>query len=261
MTGIVGNIKIDETKPERVLYLLACIRSYAFLKDVCGFYLNLENPSSELFHLVTTELKKCGFKYVLTTGIFNNYGEAYCFLLRGIKDKLTEVNGIPQPGLIFNFMEDQFLLMNSVEEVAEIENTMLRYKIDVCMCGFNAVEKNSAQGLTHYSVTPAGIVYTNQIECYTEFCKFYGARYYLGVNFITTISFAIKFWSRDCGPRPHEYEISFYDANFLHNVLIPKKEIQVAIDDDHGADNSCLLKRKEEKWEKIIREIKSEYQI
>lgn len=257
MIDILGNIKVDESKPERIKYLLACIRSYLFLKDDSRFYLNLENPSPFVHALVHEELKKCGYRYVLTTGNFPNYGSGYINLLYSLppwENRNPEIDSF-----VINFMEDQFMLIDDLDLLMSLLDNMARRKVDICMCGFHRVEQNSVKGLEEYIVTPTGIIYDNTMENYTAFQRFYGSRYYIGVNFITSYRFARTFWSRDLGPRPHEYEICFYDKEWLRRIIIPSMEIQAAIDDDHGAEDSCLLKRKEIKWLKIIGEINSEF--
>lgn len=262
MFDIVGNIKVDESKPERIAYLLSCIRSYQFLKQHAGFYLNLDNPSAILYGLVRTELERSGFTYVLTTSKHSCYGETYSYLLAGITNDFSD----KQPGLryedmhfVINFMEDQFMLTDDFDQLIYTLNTMKKHSVDICISGFWQVEQNSAQGLEEFITTPAGIIYENTMENYTAYRRFYGSKYYIGVNFITTHEFAKKFWARDLGPRPHEYEVSFYDKDMLHTVMVPRMEIQVAIDDDHGAEASCMLKRNEPKWERIFQEIGSEY--
>lgn len=96
------------------------------------------------------------------------------------------------------------------------------------------------------------MVYENSMENYTDYQKYYKSRYYIGVNFITTRKFAERFWNRDCGPRPHEYEVCFYDKEWLHNVMIPSFELMAAVDDPHGEDGSHLLARREDKWVRAL---------
>ena len=77
--------------------------------------------------------------------------------------------------------------------------------------------------------------------------------YYIGNNGIFGKSFGKKYFSRrvENKYKPHYFEIKRYDELFKHNLMIPKKEILCAIDDDHGAKDSCLLNRNELKWNEI----------
>ena len=97
-----------------------------------------------------------------------------------------------------------------------------------------------------------GLIYVNNKTNYNLYQKYYGSRYYIGVNFITTLSFANIFWNRMHTfknlTRPHEWEISKYDANLECITMIPNIEIQCAIDDNHGEKGTCLLERKEDKF-------------
>ncbi len=88
------------------------------------------------------------------------------------------------------------------------------------------------------------------------FCKHYRFRYYIGVNFITTIAFAEKFWSRSFDSvRPHAWEVDIFTQELIHNCMIPAKEILCAVDDPHGEPGTALLERSEDKFNRIAAEI------
>ena len=84
---------------------------------------------------------------------------------------------------------------------------------------------------------------------FNQYQKYYGSRYYLGTNFITTLWFANKFWNRKFNSnRPHEWEIAKFSKEFEHIAMIPEIEIMASICDSHGEIGTSLLERKEHKF-------------
>lgn len=256
MIDIVGNIKVDESKPERIKYLLACIRSYRFLVGRCKFVLCLNQASDYLFNLVKGELLY--FKdFALIGDEFDalNYGKRYCHLLK-------ECNN----DYVINFMEDQFMVLDEVNYLEGILNSMKALNTDIMKSSFHTVEYNSIFYAPIHTVGPDwlkageeyGDYFLNTKQFHDLYQRYYEKRYYIGCNFITTRDFAIKFWNRECGSRPHGYEIVGYSDEWQHKVMFPRQEIQAAIDDDHGEPNTCLLKRDNcEKWNNIWAEVNS----
>lgn len=240
MISIVGNIKVDESKPERIKYLIACIRSYLFLKDKCNLILNLNGASIKLCRIVSDELIAFPDAY-FTNIISGNYGQTYLHLLKNH----TKYD------YVINFMEDQFMVCDDRMEFFEILNRMNNFEVDVCKSSFHKVELNSIAGRT-------GAIFENNFSNFVLYKKYYGSRYFIGCNFITTKQFALDFWGRDIkSKRPHEYEIAKFDPEWVHRVMVPSvHELQAAIDDDHGEPNTCLLNRTDcEKWNKIWAEV------
>lgn len=247
MIDIIGNIKVDESKPERVRWLVACIRSYLFLKNEANFVLNLHGASDSLLTIVKKELAAFPNHRLFNIND-NDYGKTYCYLI----DQTTNPN-------IINFMEDQFMVMDDAVCFSEIINLMQERKVDILKASFYDIEKNSSHFLNLIVNHYRGNIFCNDEKNHQLYQKYYGTRYYIGVNFITSREFAKKFWNRSLGPRPHDYEISTYTDSWKHICMIPHHEIQCAIDDDHGEKGTCLLKRKEPKWLQIIEQIEREY--
>lgn len=248
MIDVIGLICIDETKKERIDYLIASIRSYAFLKDCCKFILCMENCSEQLYGKVNDELKTIGFDFKLIKGDSGkSYGQQYVELLQHGKNDF-----------VINFMEDQFMVCNNVEQLKQLLNEM-RGHTDICKCSFYSIEQNSSGSIVPIKTTGAGKFFVNHDLNFARYKAYYGNRYYIGVNFLTSTKFAMKFWSRDCGKRPHEYEIQGFDEAWLHQCVIPGFELQAAIDDDHGDENSCLIRRKEKKFNHIMATLPSPY--
>jgi len=248
MIAIVGYLKIDESKPDRVKYLVACIRSYLFLKNHCEFIVGLDSPSENLRSIVYQELIPFGGKLIC----FNDdnkpvsYGQGYCNLIRWTKSNY-----------ILNFMEDQFMVCDDAEYIEYIQATMRAWQVDVCKSSFWDVEQNSCDKLDWLSSDNHGeLIFVNNLTNFTAYQHYYKSRFYVGCNFITTREFANRFWNRDLGLRPHGYEIGRFSHQWTHIAMIPGLELQAAIDDDHGEPNTCLLKRSNcKKWNKIWQEI------
>jgi len=245
MLDIVGNIKIDESKSERVDYFIACLKSWEFFKDHCAFYLYLESPSDELLTRVNRTMGDYGYSYFVEG--FNaesskrSYGKNYMQLLK----KGTNP-------FVLNFIEDHFTILDDPEFMKGMLNTMHTSGADVLKSSFFKIEQNSSTTLKRATVSDYGKTFLASEKNHHEYQRHYGSRYYLGVNFITKREFALKFWDRNHGPRPHEYEISTYSKQWEHTCMIPSREIQCAVDDDHGEEGTCLMARKEEKWERIF---------
>lgn len=252
MIAIVGNLKIDESKPDRIKYLITCIRSYRFLRGECRFVLGLDTCSDSLFDLVKKELLYFDDRTYLCRWTGNSgadYGGNYVALLRTY---------CKQCDYVINFMEDHFMVLDDIKILRGLIDTAEVEGVDIIKSSFFQVEKNSSRDRTigidypHY-----GFVYSNTKFSFEQYCKHYGSRYYIGVNFITPKSFADFFWDRSLGKRPHEYEVAKFSNDWVHRVMIPHIELQCAIDDDHGEPNTCLLKRSDcEKWNQIWKEVK-----
>lgn len=237
MIDIIGHIKIADQK--RFKYLLACIRSYSFLKDHCKFILSIEGLSHEQRSLVVDELRE--FEYTMSYNLSDNYGNAYCSLL----DQGTNP-------FVINFMEDQFMLIDDKDWFVGLLNTMEQKSVEVCKASFFTIEQNSIKTIIGEQ-TDYGLVFDNNENNFQEYKKHYGERYYLGVNFITTRTFAYSFWRRPIvSHKPHAYEVCGYSHYLNHKCIIPSREIQCAIDDSHGEIGTSLIERKEEKYDRLI---------
>lgn len=249
MIGIVGNIKVDENKPERIKYLIACIRSYAFLNGHCKFIIGLDNPSDQLLSIVQHELIEFAGLAIPFYRKDNSYGNQYLRLLN---------NYCQDSDFVINFMEDQFMICDDVDQFKLLLSRMRSYNVDLCKASFFKVEQNSIKKIDGGHIeSKAGHIYFNDEYFHYQYQQFYKSRYYIGVNFIATKVFSERFWCRDLGKRPHPYEVARYDRNFEHTVIFPNFELQCAIDDDHGELNTCLLKRNDcEKWNTIWNQIK-----
>jgi hypothetical protein len=245
MISIVGDIRCDESNPERIKYLIACIRSYSFLKDHCQFILNLDSSSDEVWRKVGKELLEYPRKILSRTN-GRKYGKNYTALLQ-----------LTQYDYVINFMEDHFMVCDRVGDIFGTINLMKNYGVEVCKASFWMVEQNSTDKInTLYDDHHGYRVFLNTKTNFDLYQQYYKTRYYIGCNFLTTREFAIRFWNRDLGERPHPYEVAKFDENWLHCAMVPGIELQAAIDDDHGESNTCLLKRNDcEKWNKIWKEI------
>ncbi len=168
-----------------------------------------------------------------------DYGTVYCQLLEYCTD-----------AFVLNLMEDHFCVMDSVEDMEDILNTMKAEKIDVLKATFHKIEQNSMDNIAGINAT-GGLCFNNNEFNFRMYNVHYGKRYYIGCNFITTKSFAHKFWNRKLGQRPHGYEIVDYSFDWEHRVMIPAKEVLASIDDAHGEAGTDLLSRDNEKFKKI----------
>lgn len=234
MLSIVGNIKINDAV--RLNYLIATLKSYAFINEL-QLLLNIDTDCKTL-DIITDTVKEIGFKNFELSNKSGNYGKVYCELL----DKCTSE-------YVLNLIEDHFCLLDNKDRLMILLKAMKTERVDVCKSSFSRIEQNSSKEiLGHYDIN-YGLVFQNNRTNHNLYQKHYGSRYYIGVNFITSLAFANIFWSREFdSTRPHEWEISKFNADFEHVAMIPNIEIHASIDDSHGEPGTNLLNRTEPKF-------------
>jgi len=233
--SIVGNIKINDL--QRLKYLKATLWSFELLKEY-QLLLNIDCDCITLDE-ITIEVEKIGFKNYQLRNESGNYGEIYCKLLYLVKSDY-----------VINFFEDHFLLLDDKKQLESILMDMKINKVDVCKSSFWQIEQNSKT--TIYKIQKENCIFINDLSNFNQYQKYYGSRYYLGTNFITTLEFAKRFWNRKFNSnRPHEWEISKFSKDFEHIAMIPDVEIFCSVEDNHGESSTCLLERPNEKkfWE------------
>lgn len=232
MISIVGNIKINDL--QRLKYLKATLWSFELLKEY-QLLLNIDCDCITLDE-ITIEVEKIGFKNYQLRNESGNYGEIYCKLLYLVKSDY-----------VINFFEDHYLLLDDKNQLESILMDMKINKVDVCKSSFWQIEQNSKT--TIYKIQKENCIFINDLSNFNQYQKYYGSRYYLGTNFITTLWFAKRFWCRKFNSkRPHEWEIAKFSKEFEHIAMIPDIEIMASIDDSHGEIGTSLLERKEDKF-------------
>jgi len=236
MFTIVGNIKINDSL--RLKYLKTTLKSYAFLKDF-KLLLNIDTDCKTLEE-ITALVKQIGFNNYELSNQSGNYGKIYCEML----DKTDS-------RYILNFFEDHMMLLNNEFVFLTLLNEASANNVDVIKASFWHIEKNSSKEILGHYDCSYGLIFENNLTNHNLYQKYYGSRYYVGCNFITTLEFAKKFWSREFNSQtPHKWEISKFNTDFQHVCMIPSIEIMTAICDNHGEDKTCLLERNERKfWE------------
>ena len=245
MIDIVANLKIDESKSERFDYFLACIKSLEYLKDTeSKFIFNLEGISQRFFDQTDFLFQQMGVNYQLSKISLGDYGTTYTELLKSGSNPY-----------VMNFIEDHFSMIDNFTTLGNILNRMQHNQVDICKATFFQIEQNSSRTLKLIGADEYGKYFINDTYNHNEYQRYYGKRYYIGVNFITTRTFAEKFWDRKLSKRPHEHEVVNFNPEWFHNCMIPNIEILCAIDDNHGEEGTRLLDRKEERFWKIYNSI------
>lgn len=239
MLDIIGNIKIDLANHTRINYLIACLKSWDFFKDHCRIFLLIEGANTELTDRLNKEVP--GTYLIPSDDKKLSYGKKYVDLL-----------SLSENPFVLNFIEDHFTLIDDKDFMLGLLNCMKEKGVDVLKSSFFQIEQNSSKTLKRYSDTEYGRIFLHDERNHEEYQRHYVNRYYMGVNFITTRAFALKFWDRDMGNTPHPYELSSYSREWEYRCMIPSREIQCAVEDNHGEDGTCILMRKEEKWDRIF---------
>jgi len=212
MLSVVGVIKTDANNPVRQRYKEAAIRSLDFL-----------DTDIQIFD-----------------GDTPDYGAKQVELVRKAKGDF-----------ILNFIEDAFMVEDDKSHVYAMLQEMHRYGCRVMRASFHDIEQRSASSVRSKVVTENGLWFDNDQKNFSLFQQAYGVRYYIGVNMITTKDFALRFWNRKMGYRPHPYEVAKYSDTWHHKVYIPGRELLASIDDSHGESSTSLVERKEPKFERI----------
>jgi hypothetical protein len=237
--SIIGNIRVNNANPERIRYLVACLKSFEFLKDYCEVIINFEcpNPAIKQIQKIFNQIGFEGQLYF--TDKPNNYGYVYTHLLEQARYDY-----------VLNFLEDHFCVLDSPTGMQMLLRLMREKEIEVMKTSFHEIELASIAHVSNVQSTVAGTYFLNDQFSATEYSGGYQTgRFYIGVNFLTTKAFARKFWQRDFDSnRPHEWEISEYTPELEHSVLVPAFPVLASIDDDHGEPGSCLLKKSPWKW-------------
>lgn len=234
--SIVGNIRLPENDPQRLKYLLSSLKSLEFYKRHCEIILNIDSCPANTKKLIRNYLTEAGFSFRLYFINHGNYGNMYTHLLALCTYKY-----------VMNFIEDHFCLVDYPDTITDLLYAMQYYKADVLKATFFEVEVNSIKNINDgiQDIKRGAFIFENHQNNFDNYCKHYGQRYYLGVNFITSVDFAKKFWNRDFkSERPHEWEIVNYDPAFKHTVIVPLFPVLASIDDDHGEPGTALINKK-----------------
>lgn len=236
---IIGNIKVDASKAERVKYFYACLKSYNFLTGKSKIVLNIESTDNEISFQTAQILRKKGFQGGVTN-FKGNFGSIYSGLI-----KRSDAD------YILNFEDDHFCLLDNFENLQRILSRAEHYGVEVIRATFNKVENKSADGVEPIYEDDICRIFEMNEKNFQLFQHAY-PRFFLGTNCIFKHSFATRFWKREFeGSKPHPWEIGGYDKYFQHTVLIPKIEILASIDDPHDEPGSSLIEREEKKWEEV----------
>jgi hypothetical protein len=239
MIDIIGNIKVDESNTTRINYLKASLQSFNSLD--ANIVIHMEGASTSLIQQIRPY---AGKNALLLNNISGDYGEVYRQLM----------GTYAKNDYVLNFMEDHFL-MASQEDVFEIICEMQNHDIDLCKATFYDIEINSVLAIDKKHKDFYTISWDNDMENFHLYQKYYGIRYYIGVNAIMSREFAWRIWNSSKGASPHHYEQKEFNPQFFHKACIPVVELLCSIDDDHGEARTCLLNRNEEKFNRIWNEI------
>jgi len=236
MFDIVGNIKIaDKT---RLGYALATIRSFLFVKNDIGFYLNV-NCDGETRERIVNEMSSYPTHSVsFDSGRFNSL---YCKLLNKCNHDY-----------VLHFEEDHFCICDSRKLMKMIIATAKAYNVDLIKATFFELEKDCYRLMSDVIKENEYCKIIENTPKNFRASKHHTMRYYIGNNCFFKKKFALKYWSQDKDTeKPHSFERKDYEARFHHVLMIPKIEILTPIDDDHKTGGSCLLNKPNDKWIKL----------
>lgn len=256
MINIIGNIKIDESKPERIQQFFATLLSYAFIPE-CFIGITLNSPSKDLI-LKTGKLLGENFSkqqhYALT--IKDNHQNKRPNYITGLSPHFKSVDQHKKlkNKNYLNFEEDHFCVMDNAFVMEQIFEQCNEFGIDIVRASYFPIEVKSMEKIIIGNQTEYLNIFMMDEPNFKNF-QFNFHRFFIGTNAIFNINFAKKFYNRP-GSRPHDFEISQYDINYMHTCCIPKVEILRSIDNDHEAKDSSLLKQPTEKFTNCMKKAK-----
>lgn len=151
-----------------------------------------------------------------------------------------------------NFEEDHFCVCDSPLMFAELLNICEKYSVDAIRTSFHSIELECANHIENimFENNLVKIFRMNEYN-FNQFKKPYD-RYYIGTNNIFNINYAKKIFSKK-GIKPHNFEIRNYEYDYEYLCAVPKFEILRPIDDDHGAENTCMLKNPTNEFLELIK--------
>lgn len=238
MISVLGNIKLNESNPERVKYLLATLYSLNGISD--DINLGMADATAGL-HMKVSNLSRDMQSIIHTYSNTNNFQDTQMTMILQLDHSYY-----------LNLEEDHFVACDK-EYMDKIESKCVEYGVDIVRASFNEVELKSAEDVDCiYEDDDCKIFHMNQNN-FAKFQKHY-KRFYIGTNCIFKTEFAKRLYARP-GSRPHDYEIGRYSEEFYHTCLVPKRPIMASIDDDHGELKTSLLKKPTEKFTESIKEI------
>lgn len=142
-----------------------------------------------------------------------------------------------------NFEEDHFCVLQDGQKFKKMLNLAKQYDVDNIRISFHYIEHDCASFVTDTIYDDADVKIFRMTERTFNQFKTKFDRYYLGTNGIFKKSFGERLFLRNpSGQKPHHFEIRNYEKAMEYICMVPKFEILRAIDDDHDAPNSCMLR-------------------
>lgn len=255
MIDIIGNIRIDETKLERVKYFVATLISFRTLfAGGANMYLSFSDPGPKMERLIQKLVKEFPIHIVAPSAI--SFGAT-------IQKSLAEATAKnPDRKFYIHFEEDHFLELENITRLIDMIKHMQDNQIQLCRASFHKIEMES-QRYVESGKTISDHGYHFDMN-WINYCAFQGewmgGRYFIGTNCIFSRTFAWKFWDKtangDISQRPHDYERPQFEEALMHRVIIPKFEILRSLDDDHGLMGSSMTLNPSQKYKGCIEEAK-----
>lgn len=240
MINVIGHIKIDESKPDRVHQFFATVLSFDFCKKIY-LGITLESPSNELIeklgNLLSENYSCSGKEYYLHChhNNDNNYFD-------GIKIHLSEVN----PKHYLNFEEDHFCIVDDYKLMEEIFEETQIHGVDYVRASYFGIETRSMDRVSIALETDLLKIFMMHKGNFEDF-NYHYKRFFIGINSIFSKTFADRLYNKP-GKRPHDFEVGAYNESLRHICAVPKHEILRSIDNDHELPGSCLLKNPTKKF-------------
>lgn len=255
MIDIIGNIRIDESKPDRVKYFVATLISFRTLFAANAvMYLSVQDPGPKMQRLLQKLVKE--FPIHLIPPSPTSFGAT----MQNALAEATAKN--PDRKFYIHFEEDHFLELSNATLLLNLLEYMKENNAKVCRASFHKIELGSQRYVEYgKTISDHGYLFEMNWQNYMAFQgEWMGGRYFIGTNCIFSRSFAWKLWSSTAdgktSQKPHDYERSQFEEALIHNVIIPKFEILRSLDDDHGLVGSSMTLNPSVKYKSCMEEAK-----
>ncbi|MEK6879508.1 MAG: hypothetical protein AABY22_07875, partial [Nanoarchaeota archaeon] len=170
MIDVLGNIKLDMSKPIRIKYFLMTLLS---IKDIFNPpVINIENLSDGLYYLINDFCKKNGMNNTLILGLSDTFPVIQDILL----------NKYCFTPYYLNFEEDHFCVLNNKKHLETIIKSSVKHDVDIIRATFYEIEIKSSSVVIYDYDDELCWIFRMDTNNFKLFQLYYNKRFYVGNN-------------------------------------------------------------------------------
>lgn len=211
----------------------------------------LKNSTRELYHQLTTRsLHDLDIPFTISKNSAALHSEQMLDMINIFIKGVYADNRYPH-GFFLNYEEDHFCVLQDKQKLIDLLHVCKQYNVDAIRASFHRVEMDCARHVHNILFEDDTVkIFRMTAHNFEAFCKPY-KRFYLGTNCIFSFDYGKRFFSNEAA-RPHDCELRFYQSDMEYICAVPKFEILRPIDDDHGAENTCMINKPTPYFAKLL---------